>query len=75
MALTAEDIVRLFKEDAKARKCLAKLLVGEPNTRLAIIDAVLRDAATKEDIEKLREEMQDLCEQVCPHREPLRHDS
>ena len=51
MALTAEDIVRLFKEDAKARKCLAKLLVGEPNTRLAIIDAVLRDAATKEDIE------------------------
>jgi len=36
---------------------LAELLVSEPDVRLAIINAVLRDVATKSDIEKLREEM------------------
>ena len=51
------DIVRLFEEDVHARKRLAELLVGEPDIRLAIINAVLRDIATKSDIEKLREEL------------------
>ena len=55
-SITAEDIVKLFEEDAKARKRLAKLLVSEPDVRLAIISAVLRDVATKGDIEALREE-------------------
>ena len=53
-----------FEEDARARKRLAELLVGEPDIRLAIINTVLRDVATKEDIERLHEEMQDLREQV-----------
>jgi len=53
-ALTAEDIVRLFEEDARARKRLAELLVSEPDVRLAIISAVLRDVATKGDLEALR---------------------
>jgi len=52
--LTAEDIVRLFEEDARARKRLAELLVSEPDVRLAIISAVLRDVATKGDLEALR---------------------
>ena len=51
------DIVKLFEEDAAARKRLAELLVGEPDVRLAIINAVLRDVATKNDIEKLRGEL------------------
>jgi len=31
-----------------------ELLVSEPDIRLAIINAVLRDVATKEDVERLR---------------------
>jgi len=57
MSLTAEAIVELFERDARARKRLAELLVSEPDVRLAIINAVLRDVATKSDIEKVREEI------------------
>jgi len=35
---------------------LAELLVSEPDVRLAIINAVLRDVATKNDIERIRGE-------------------
>ena len=58
--LTAEDVVRLFEEDARARKRLAELLVGEPDVRLAIVNAVLREVATKQDVERLRGEMEKL---------------
>jgi len=51
--VSAEDIVRFFEEDARARKRLAELLVSEPDVRLAIINAVLRDVATKHDVERL----------------------
>ena len=51
------DIVKLFEEDATARKKLAEPLVGEHDVRLAIINAVLREAATKSDLEKLRQEL------------------
>ena len=56
VGLTAEAIVELFRADARARKELAELLVSEPDVRLAIINAVLRDVATKSDIEQLRTE-------------------
>ena len=49
------DIVKLFEEDVGARKRLAELLVGEPDIRLAIINAVLRDVATKSDVDRLRD--------------------
>jgi len=52
--LSAEEIVELFEKDISSRKRLAELLVVEPDIRLAIINAVIRDVATKEDIEKLR---------------------
>jgi hypothetical protein len=55
-SITAEDVVKLFEEDVRARKRLAELLVSEPDVRLAIINAVLRDVATKGDIEALRRE-------------------
>ena len=44
--VTAEDIVRLLREDARARRELAVLLVSEPEVRLAIVNAVLREVAT-----------------------------
>ncbi|GAB6148723.1 hypothetical protein [Stetteria hydrogenophila] len=58
-SLSAEDIVKLFEEDERARKRLAELLVAEPDVRLAVINAVLRDVATKSDIERLRDELRE----------------
>ncbi len=55
--LSASDIVRLFEEDRAARRRLAELLVMDEDVRLAIINAVLRDVATKSDIERLRDEL------------------
>ena len=54
-SITAEDIVRLFERDRKACRRLAELLTSEPDVRLAVINAVIRDVATKQDIDKLRE--------------------
>lgn len=54
---TAEDIVKLFEGDVRSRKRLAELLISEPDIRLAMINAVLRDVATKDDIETLRREV------------------
>ena len=56
-SITAEEIVALFEKDAKARKRLAELLVAEADVRLAVINAVLRDVATKEEIRELRSEL------------------
>jgi polyhydroxyalkanoate synthesis regulator phasin len=53
-SITAEEVVNLFEADARARRRLAELLVSEPDVRLAIINAVLRDVATKDDIEALK---------------------
>ena len=64
MGLTAEAIVELFRADARARKELAELLVSEPDVKLAIINAVLKDVATKSDIEQLRTEFRREIEQL-----------
>jgi len=61
--LTAEAIVELFRGDVRARKELAELLISEPDIRLAIINALLRDVATKSDIERLRESLESRFEQ------------
>ncbi len=55
-SITAEDVVRLFEQDRKACRRLAELLVSDSDIRTMIINAVIRDVATKQDIEKLREE-------------------
>lgn len=57
MSITADKIVELFERDVRARKRFAELLVVEPDLRLLIINAVLRDVATRRDIEELRKEM------------------
>jgi chromosome segregation ATPase len=51
--LTADQIFDLFERDLRARKRLAELIVMEPDIRLAIINAVLREVATKDDIKAL----------------------
>jgi chromosome segregation ATPase len=57
----AEKLVEELEADEKVRKRLAKLLlpevVSEPDARLAIINAVLRDVATKEDVARVMEEI------------------
>ena len=58
MEITAERIVQLFEEDLRARKRLAELLISEPDIRLAVINAVLRDVATKQDIAELRRSLE-----------------
>jgi len=58
----AEKLVEELEADEKARKRLVKLLVSEAvsesELRLVIINAVLRDVATKDDVVKLREEIE-----------------
>jgi hypothetical protein len=62
--LTAEAIVELFRGDVRARKELAELLISEPDIRLAIINAVLRDVATRSDVEQLRKAVEERFERV-----------
>jgi polyhydroxyalkanoate synthesis regulator phasin len=63
-SITAEEVANLFEADVRARKRLAELLVSEPDVRLAIINAVLRDVATKGDMESLRREVESLRREV-----------
>ena len=63
-AITAEDIVRLFEEDVRARRRLAELLVSEPDVRLALANAILREVATKDDLKELRAEMHRMREEL-----------
>jgi len=62
--LTAEAIVELFRGDVRARRELAELLISEPDIRLAIINAVLRDVATRSDVEQLRKAVEERFERV-----------
>jgi len=75
-SVTAEDVVKLFESDERSRKRLAKLLlpevVSEPDLRLAIINAVLRDVATKEDITKVMEEIEKIRKDVYTYITELR---
>jgi len=64
MAITADAIVDLFEKDSRARKRLAELLASEPDIRLAIINAVLGDVATKGDVEKISRDLTDVRERL-----------
>lgn len=52
-----EELIRALEEDERARKRLAKLLASEvaseADLRLVLINAVLRDVATKADLREL----------------------
>jgi hypothetical protein len=53
----AEKLIEELEKDPKIRKRLAELMVTDSDVRLAIINAVLADVATKSDLEKMRDEM------------------
>jgi DNA anti-recombination protein RmuC len=57
MSLSAGEIVRLLKSDRDALRELAVAVASEPELRLAVINAVLADVATKQDIYQLRQEL------------------
>jgi chromosome segregation ATPase len=49
----AEKLIEELEKDPKIRRRLAELMVTDSDVRLAIINAVLADVATKGDLEKL----------------------
>jgi phage shock protein A len=53
----AEKLIEELEKDPKIRRRLAELMVTDSDVRLAIINAVLADVATKGDLENLRAEM------------------
>jgi predicted ribosome quality control (RQC) complex YloA/Tae2 family protein len=53
----AEKLIEELEKDPKIRKRLAELMVTDSDVRLAIINAVLADVATKSDLEKLEERL------------------
>jgi len=48
-----DRLIEELERDSRARRRIAELLISEPDVRLAIVNAVLADVATKRDIEKL----------------------
>ncbi len=53
----AEKLIEELEKDPKIRRRLAELMVADSEVRLAIINAVLADVATKSDLEKLEEKL------------------
>jgi predicted nucleic acid-binding Zn-ribbon protein len=71
MSLSAGEIVRLLKSDKDALRELAVAMASEPELRLAVINAVLVDIATKQDLQQIRQELKG---EIAQLREELRGD-
>jgi Mg2+ and Co2+ transporter CorA len=67
MSLSAGEIVRLLKSDKDALRELAVAVASEPELRLAVINAVLADVATKQDIQQMRQELKGEIAQLRQH--------
>jgi predicted ribosome quality control (RQC) complex YloA/Tae2 family protein len=67
MSLSAGEIVRLLKSDRDALRELAVAVASEPELRLAVINAVLANVATKQDIQQLRQELRGEIAQLRQH--------
>jgi gas vesicle protein len=59
VSLSAGEIVKLLKSDKDALRELAVAVASEPELRLAVINAVLADVATKQDFQQLRQELRE----------------
>jgi predicted aconitase len=57
MSLSAGEIVKLLKSDKDALRELSAAIASEPELRLAVINAVLADVATKQDLQQIRQEL------------------
>jgi DNA repair exonuclease SbcCD ATPase subunit len=82
MSLSAGEIVRLLKSDRDALRELAVAVASEPELRLSVINAVLADVATKQDIQQMRQELkgemaqlrQELREEISQLREETKEE-
>jgi flagellar biosynthesis GTPase FlhF len=82
MSLSAGEIVKLLKSDKDALRELSAAIASEPELRLAGINAVITDVATKQDLQQLRQELkgemaqlrQEMKEEIAQLREELRGD-
>jgi flagellar biosynthesis GTPase FlhF len=82
MSLSAGEIVKLLKSDKDALRELSAAIASEPELRLAVINAVLADVATKQDLQQLRQELkgemallrQEMKEEIAQLRMELRGD-
>ena len=82
MTLSAGEIVKLLKSDKDALRELSAAIASEPELRLAVINAVITDVATKQDLQQLRQELkgemaqlrQEMKEEIARLREELRGD-
>ena len=52
-----ERLIEELERDSRSKKRLAELLVSEPDVRLALINAVIADVATRRDLESLRRDV------------------
>lgn len=52
-----EEFLDKLEKDNRARKRLAEIIVTDYEVRIALINAVLRDVATKQDIMEMRNEV------------------
>jgi len=57
-AVSARDIVEAFKKDKGALAELASMIAGEPDIRLVVVNAVLRDVATREYVDKRLDQLE-----------------
>jgi uncharacterized protein involved in exopolysaccharide biosynthesis len=64
MSLSAGEIVKLLKSDKDALRELSAAIASEPELRLAVINAVLADVATKQDLQQLRQELREEISQL-----------
>jgi predicted aconitase len=67
MSISAGEIVKLLKSDKDALRELSAAIASEPELRLAVINAVLADVATKQDIQQLRQELRGEISQLRQH--------
>jgi dsDNA-specific endonuclease/ATPase MutS2 len=82
MSISAGEIVKLLKSDKDALRELSAAKTSEPELRLAVINAVLADVATKQDLQQLRQELkgemaqlrQEMKEEIAQLRMELRGD-
>ncbi len=55
----AEQVLREFEENPRLRRRMAEIIVSDSEVRLAVINAVLADIATKQDLNQLRSEVRE----------------
>ena len=64
MSISAGEIVKLLKSDKDALRELSAAIASEPELRLAVINAVIADVATKQDLQQLRQELREEISQL-----------